>query len=193
LTTITNWIDPRQTEREEFSVQTTVVSGLNSSIFAFQGPSGCSHPRTYWLFTQNDHLPAFCGLCWLTEVWEDEVPRRLHAYKQLAENGKPELSSQFRRHLEVNMGLVPPKPGENLRQYRLAREQYTRKPRKNDYPVTAALYQMMGSQPIIAQSLFRSLCGQELVQIAEDLHITPYGAYQATAKGIRMVLRYIRN
>lgn len=171
----------------------TQVLDISSSSLPIQGGSGCQHPRTYWLFTQNGGDPAFCGLCWMTTIWEDEVPRRLHAYKVLADNGKPEISPQFRRHLEASFGLVPPKPGQNLIEYRRARVHYTRPPKKADYPITAALYNMMGSQPIIAQSLFRSLCGEDVVDIAQDLRITAYGAYQATAKGIRMALRYIRN
>lgn len=174
-------------------MQTTVVPDISSSVLPVQGRSSCEHPQTFWLFTQNDSTPAFCGLCWLIQVWEDEVPKRLHAYKLLADNGKPEISPQFRRHLEAATGLIPPKPQQSLREYRLAREQYTRRPRKNDYPVTAALWEIMGKQPIIAQSVFRSLCGQDAVDIATDLGITPYGAYKATAKGIRMILRYLRN
>lgn len=129
----------------------------------------------------------------MVPVWEDEVPRRIHAYKLLAENGKPEQAAQFRRFIEVNFGLLPPEPGQNLREYRLARGQLCKPPKKAEYPITAALWNIMGFQPIIAQSTLRSLCGQDALDQAKDLKISPYGAYQATAKGIRMILRYIRN
>jgi hypothetical protein len=173
--------------------ETTLVLDLSSSTFDLQGRSSCDHPRTFGIFTQNDGFYAFCGLCWLSKVWEDEIPRRVHAYKQLAENGNPELHATFRKHLEVAVGLRPPEPHQPLREYRLARKQYSVPPRKGSYPVSAALWDIMGKQPIIARCMIRSMLGQDFLQIAEDLDITPYGAYQATAKGIRMVLRHIRN
>lgn len=173
--------------------ETTQVLDMSSSLLISGGGSSCEHPRTYWVFTQNDGYPAFCGLCWLKRVWEDEIPGRVHAYKVLAENGKPEIAPQFRRHLEVMVGLRPPDRGQNLREYRLARGQLCVPPRKASYPVSSALWDIMGKQPIIARCIIRSMVGQELADIAVDLQITPYGAYQATAKGIRMTLRYLRN
>lgn len=173
--------------------QTTVVLDISSSLMKESGPTGCSHPRTYGVYSQNEGIYAFCGLCWLKRVWEDEIPGRIHAYKQLAENGNPELGPQFRRHLEVLVGLRPPEPDQNLRDYRLARGQLCVPPKKRVHPVTTALWDIMGKQPIIARCLIRTMLGQELTEIAVDLGITPYGAYQATAKGIRMTLRFLRN
>lgn len=180
------------------SPQSTKILDISSSLSPLEGHSGCEHPRTYWVFTQNDGIPAFCGLCWITQVWEDEIPGRIHAYKLLAENGKPEIAPQFRRHLEILVGLRPPEPGQNLREYRLARGRLYTAPKKRAHPISAALWSIMGDQPPIARCLIRSMFGQPLVEIAVDLRnayptITPYGAYQATAKGIRMTLRYLRN
>lgn len=169
-------------------------SAPSSSPPPVQGISGCSHEPEYVLVHQDTNLPQFCGLCRLIELWEDEVPRRIHAYKLLAENGNPEVAPQFFSHYLASLGLIPPKNGQNLREYRLARGQYIgRAPSKSQYPLLAALWDMMGYQPKLARALLGALRSQPILYIAIDLGCSPVGANQAVAKGIRMAFRSIRS
>lgn len=126
----------------------------------------------------------------LTELWEDEVPRRIHAYKLLAENGNPEVSPQFYAHFQASLGLKPPKPGENLKAYRLARGRlYGKRPLKSQFPLLSSLWMMMGTQPKLAQALILSFTSHSLLEIAAQMKLSPYGANLAAAKGVRMALR----
>lgn len=131
----------------------------------------------------------FCGLCWLTNLWEDEVPRKVHAYKVLADNGKPQVSPSFWSHLEGNVGLIPPKPNENLKAFRLARGRLYTRPAKKQFPLLSALWNLMGYQPKLALSLIRSLQGYSNLEIAAELQLTPYGVSEATVKATRAVIR----
>lgn len=153
---------------------------------------GCSHSFLYVVWHWNEKTPAFCGLCLLISIFQDEVPRRIHEYKQLAENGNPETKQQFLNHLEANLGLVAPKPGQNLKQFRLAREQYIRRPSRSQLPVTHALWTLFGFQPKMAKPLLRMLLGLTETEIARQLDMSIYSVQTTVAKAIRTTLRYVR-
>lgn len=134
----------------------------------------------------------FCSLCFLQAAFEAEVPRRVHAYKLLAENGNPANSESFVAHLECVMGLMPPKPGQNLREFRLARKRYS-SPSPSMYPVTSALWEMMGYQPPLATPLMYCLMGLPEAQIAVKLGISQYNVSIRLVKAARLALRFVRH
>lgn len=153
---------------------------------------GCSHSFLYVVSTWNEGTPAFCGLCFLYNVFRDEHPTRIHEYKQLTVNGNPETKQAFLKHVESVMGLTGPKPGQSLRNYRLAREQYSRRPNRSNLPVTSALWELFGSQPKMAKPLLRALLGVTEPDIARQLDMSIYNLQTTIAKAIRTTLRYVR-
>lgn len=165
----------------------------NSSGTPMQGSSSCQHSIDFFLFTQDDNKLAFCGLCRLRELWEDEVPRKIHAYKVLADNGNPQVAGAFYAHLQASVGLIAPKPDENLNNFRLARGRLYRAPSEMQFPLLRALWEMMGTQPKLASALICQLNHQDSLVSAANLKMTSYGFNQATAKAIRLALRTIRS
>jgi hypothetical protein len=153
---------------------------------------GCSHSFLYVVWHWNERTPAFCGLCFLWNLFRDEAPSSIHEYKQLAENGNPAMKASFLKFLESQMGLVGPSPGQSLKNYRLARGQLSRKPSKASSPATFALWELFGSQPKMAKPLLRLLLGVEESDVSRQLEMSLYNLQTTVAKGIRTSLRYVR-
>lgn len=152
---------------------------------------GCSHSFLYVVWTWNERTPAFCGLCFLTNLFRDEHPTRIHEYKKLADNGNPDMKSAFVSHLQHALGMKSPLPGQSLKNFRLAREQYARKPSKQHQPATFALWTLFGYQPKMAHLLLRMMLGST----ENDLLTEGFSIYQTqttVAKAIRTALRYVR-
>lgn len=149
----------------------------------------CSHSVLYRITSERS---SFCGLCWLTDVFQSEVPSQIHERRTLAVNGKPETSHNFIQHVEAAMGLHEPPPDQPLHRFRRAREQYSREPSAVKLPVTNALWKMFGFQPKMAKPLLRSLLGSNEYEIAAQLDMSLYNVQLTMAKGIRTALRYMR-
>ena len=150
----------------------------------------CEHHPLYYLGWERQEV--FCGLCSVKFRLELEVPGRVHAYKLLADNGNPATDPRMWAHLEAALGLIPPKPQQNLNEYRLARERLYGKPSKRLFPTTRALWDLMGYQPKLATPLVRTIFGKDVLQVAAELGMTRYGVHMAIAKGVRTTLRYVR-
>jgi len=150
----------------------------------------CLHSSLFY-FVGDRAGNLFCGLCWLQNAWEAEAPSRFHEYKLLAENGNPETAPRFWAHLKANLGLIPPDPEIDLNSYRLARKRLYGVPSKKQYPITAALYEIMGVQPKLATPLVLFFCGASMDQIRAEMKMTTYGLHQSMAKGMRMIVREI--
>jgi hypothetical protein len=142
--------------------------------------------------SQDRGSDEFCGLCWLLDGFQSEIPGRIHSYKLLAENGNPETSERFLAHAEAVMGLIPPRPDQDLHAYRLAREQLYR-PSQRQFPVTYALWMMFGYQPPLAEPLTYKLYGMPDWEIAERLGVSTYNVQIRLVKATRLALRYVRN
>ena len=151
----------------------------------------CGHSALFFLGYTNLPEVRFCGLCQIKQIWETEIPSKIHEHKLLAENGNPETSTVFMAHLKANLGLIPPKPGQNLQEYRKIRKRRYGVPNKNTYPVATSLYNIMGVQPKLATPLLMTLCGSEVPAIRKRMMMTSYGVHLSMSKGIRMVLREI--
>lgn len=153
----------------------------------------CGHSPFAIVWSQDDSLPVGCGLCHLRAILETEIPKRLHEYEVLAENGNPETSPRFWAHVESSMGLVPPREGQNLRAYRASRAGAYRQPSRLQFPVTSSLWKMMGYQPKLAKPLVRALLGQAPEQIGREFSLSTYMVHETLGKGVRLALRYLRN
>lgn len=158
----------------------------------FQPVSFCGHSFLYTVHKWNERTPAFCGLCFLADLLSDEMPPKIHEYKVLADNGKPEMKPRFVGHLETALGLVPPAPNQSLKQFRLARKQYTRPPSKNHTPATYGLWTLMGYQPQMAKPLLRLLVGCSEQAVMAEMNMSLYNLQVTVAKAIRTCLRYAR-
>lgn len=174
----------------------------------------CGHSPNY-IIRLYENQPWFCGLCFFREGVEAEVPNRIHAYKQTAENGNPETAPKFMAHLHTVMGLTPPQNGESLQEYRkrriaLAREQYTvrhpddhsriidlgkvvpfSKPSPKLFPVTSALWRLMGFQPPLGIVLVEGVNGRTEAEIARKLSTSTLDIYIRMAKAIRTGMGFI--
>lgn len=150
----------------------------------------CEHPAIYYLGWERNEV--FCGFCSVKFRLELEVPGRIHAYKQLADNGNPATDSRMWAHLEAVLGLIPPKPNQNLIEYRLARGRLYGEPSKRQFPTTHALWSLMGYQPKLATPLVRTILGMNVLDVAAELNMTRYGVHMAIAKGVRATLRDVR-
>lgn len=173
---------PEMTKGKRLVPELHKVSAKNSSPPPRAGISSCGH-------SSDLTSDSSCGLCWLILIWESEVPKKIHAYKVLADNGNPQVSASFLSHMEASFGLVRPKPDVNLHSFRLARVHLYKAPAKKQYPLMRALWDTMGFQPSLTTALIRSLQGRTLIEIATELKMTPYGTNLAISKAIRMITR----
>ena len=161
---------------------------------AFRDTVACGHSAIYTIKNYANQ-PLFCGLCFFREGWESELPTRVHLFKTLAENGNPETSPKFLAHLFLAVGLEPPKPGENLRDFKYrrsprARMQYTR-PAWGLFPVASSLWKLMSYQPPLAIVLVRGASGVTEPVIAQELDISLLDVHIRMAKGIRTAMGYL--
>ena len=170
----------------------------------------CGHSFAY-IMQNYDEQPPFCGLCFFRQGWETELPTQLHFHHTLAENGNPQSLPNFLSHLFLVMGLkLPPKNKDgtdgNLGEFRrnrnsLAREQYTRlplalapkKPRLpfSQFPVTCALWKLMGYQPPLAIVLVKAIGGRDEAAIAREIDTSLMNVTIRMAKAVRTAMGYI--
>lgn len=161
--------------------------------------------------------PPFCGLCFFRQGVEGEIPGRIHQFKTLADNGNPETSPKMMAHLQVVMGLEPPRCNESLKDYRkrrsaLAREQYTARsplpdhhlfqavrvekyssPSVRLFPVTSALWKLMGYQPPLGRVLVQGVNGRTEWEIASQLSTSVLDIYVRMVKAVRIGMGFIPN
>lgn len=173
------------------------------------------HHNAFYAVRFYPEQPFFCGLCFFREAIEGETPNRIHQFKTLADNGNPETSPKLMAHLQVSMGLVPPRSGESLPEYRkrrsaLAREPYTRRsptdPKKlvqwvraerfsspsfRLFPVTSALWKLMGYQPPLGRVLVEGVNGRTEREIAEHLSTSVLDIHIRMVKAIRVGMGFI--
>lgn len=149
-----------------------------------EGNTSCRHSNLY-------EIAGVCGLCFIQSRYDSEVPSRLHAYKVLAENGNPETHTVFLAHQETVLGLVPPASGQNLRDFRLARAQYT--VARGLFPVTTAMVKAMGYQPPLVLPVVRAVQGFTEAEIAAQLDDSLWSIHIRISKGIRVILRNYRD
>jgi hypothetical protein len=176
----------------------------------------CGH-SPFYIYQFIVEQPPFCGLCFFREGYQSEIPTRIHQFKTLATNGNPETTPKMVSHLHVVMGLIPPKPGENLQAYRkrrtsLAREQYTTRsplpdhklvkqtrqepfsrPAVGLFPVTSALWKLMGYQPPLGRVLIEGVNGRTEYEIADKLDSSVLDIHLRMAKAIRVGMGFIPN
>lgn len=149
----------------------------------------CGHSHIYTIQAVKNG-PLICGLCLFKQGFEDELPGRLHLFKTLAENGKPQTAPMFLSHLKLIMGLRRPPQELPLRTYRLARGQYSGSAR-TIFPVASALWELMGFQPPLGIVVVRAVGGRNEFEIAKELNDSVRSVHIRMAKGIRTGLRFL--
>ena len=163
---------------------------------AFRETLDCHHSSLY-ILKNYEEQPLFCGLCFYRQGWESELPTRVHLFKTLAENGNPETSPKFLAHLFLAVGLEPPRPDQNIRDFQKlrsprARVQYT-KPAWGLFPVASSLWKLMGYQPPLAIVLIRGASGRPESAIATELDLSLIDVHIRMAKAIRTAMGYLPN
>lgn len=152
--------------------------------FFYVGGSSCGHPFTY-------EYDGTCGLCFIKDGFDSELPKQLHRSKSLADNGNPQQTSSFQSHVQVSLGLVPPKKGQNLANFRRARKQYSQVAH-GQFPITSALWELMGFQPPLAIPLIASISGEKAPEIAEKLDISIYNLQIRLQKAVKLTLLFVK-
>jgi hypothetical protein len=173
--------------------QISVITGETWFYGSYKPLLGCSHSPFCIVWGFNSNEPTGCGLCHLQAIFETEFPKRLHEYELLAENGNPETTPAFWSRIESAMGLEGPKPHQDLRKYRASRAMQYRQPSRGQFPVTSALWKMMGYQPKLAKPLVRSLLGVAPEAIGREFSLSVYRVHETLGKGVRFALRELRN
>lgn len=156
-----------------------------------EGKASCLHSPLYLIFNDGD---PHCGLCLLMDAIRHELPKKMHyTQRQLTTNGNPQQTAILMAHVQLVEGLKPPRPDESLKQFRLAREQYTKtKPAHQIFPFTSALWELMGYQPTLATPLIKLIYGHEEPQLARLLGISQYELKVRVSKAIKATLKYVR-
>jgi hypothetical protein len=91
------------------------------------------------------------------------------------------------------MGLVPPKPGQNLNSFRASRARSYKQPSRQQLPVTSALWKMMGYQPKLAHPLVWAILEADAGTISRHFNMSTFQAHSTLGKGVRLALRYLRS
>jgi hypothetical protein len=151
----------------------------------YVGNEGCGHSVAYY-------SPNFssCGLCFLREGFNSELPGSIHSAKSLAENGNPQQTPLFFSHVLVAEGFRSPKTGQNLSKFRLARKQYSRKSAEV-FPFASSLWVLMGYQPPLAKPLIHAVLGLGEPKIAIILDTSVYNVVDRLRKGINFTTNWI--
>lgn len=165
--------------------QRNFIGALPTILYV--GNSGCVHSSLYELTWYT----TFCGLCFMIEGFTGELPTRLHESRLLADNGNPQQSGKLMSHVSVVEGFAAPDPEQNLKQYRLARGQYTRRsPRL--FPFASALQELMGHQPPLARPLILACQGFHEPEIAARMDLSVYNVAERIRKGLALATGSVR-
>lgn len=151
----------------------------------------CGHSFLYMVQPQ-EHGPVVCGLCLFKQGFEGELPGRLHLFKTLAENGKPQTAPMFMSHLKVIMGLKAPPRDVSLKQFKQSRARgHYSSPARTIFPVASALWELMGYQPPLGIVVVRAVGGRNEFEIAKELNDSVRSIHIRMAKGVRTALRFL--
>lgn len=132
-----------------------------------------------------------CGPCYFREAFTDELPTRMTIKEFSGLFGSPQMDPKLLAHVTVSMGLMPPEPGENLKEFRRRRELkgYSR-PTPKLFPVASALWKLMGFQPPLALPLIRFCQGHTEHEIAEETGQSLFGVHLSLMKATRLAKKW---
>src|SRR6266550_772542 len=156
-------------------------------IVIYQPGLGCLHSANY-IFIDSYHQPR-CGPCYFRWGVIQELPGRT-SVKKLSEAGTPDLFSELLTHLEIQMGLKPPKAGESLKSFRKRRSNFSKA--APIFPFSSALWLLMGYQPPLAVPLVEFCKGFSEIDIANKFDWSLFNVQERLGKASRTALKTLR-
>lgn len=149
----------------------------------------CLHLDSYQILIRSTQV-VVCGPCFFRDGFETENPTRLNRRVPTRGIG-PELDPTLVQHMMLTVGLVPPEPGEVLRDWK--RKRYTRsRPSQKLHPVTTALWKLMEVQPPLATVLVKFCNGYSEVDIAREFDIPLVKAVERLRKSVHTGQKFLR-
>lgn len=153
----------------------------------YQGNTSCLNLPIYEI---EEVRGSVCGPCYFREGYREELPSRVTIREYSGLFGAPQYHPALMNHLSIYLGLVPPEPGENLRNYRRRRSQ-RHHPSSKSFPFISALWYLMGYQPPLAKVLKLFCEGYNEAQIADYLDISLYNAQERLNKAVRTSQQFL--
>jgi hypothetical protein len=108
--------------------------------------------------------------------------------RKLSDAGTPDFNPQFNGHLIVVLGLFAPDPGEALHSFRKRRDKISR-PTAGLFPMTSALWKLMGNQPPLAIPMLDFVSGYNEFDIAERHSWSLFDVQLRLGKASRAIMR----
>lgn len=164
-----------------------IDSRLETNLY--QSGLSCLHSENY-LFIDNYHTLK-CGPCYFRWGILEEIPGRT-SVKKLSDAGTPDLFSELLSHLQVQLGLVPPRSGESMKAFRKRRTDHKYSNTTRIFPFSSALWLLMGYQPPLAIPLVEFCKGYSEVQIADRFDWSLFNVQERITKGSRTAMKYLR-
>jgi hypothetical protein len=164
------------------NIQRVYLQALPDILYV--GNGSCEHSSIY-------SVQDVCLICFFKDGFQNEIPGQIHFSKLLTENGNPQQTGRMMAHVSLVAGFRPPKPEQNLRDWRHSREQYTR-PAHGIFPFTSALWELMSFQPPLATPTILLVSGLKAPKIAEKLDISIYNVQERVQKGINLAVGFLR-
>lgn len=136
-------------------------------------------------------LHNLCGPCYFREGFRDELPSRVTIREGTGNYGAPAIDPRVIRHIELTIGLEPPRVGEALTRWRRRRNRFAKEPSPQMFPFASALWNLMNYQPPLAKPLVKFCYGMNEFQIADDLDISFYNVHERLMKAVRTGQRFL--
>lgn len=156
--------------------------------FLYQGNESCLHLPQYEIRDYFHHKQ--CGPCFIRSGFIYEHPSQV-TMRSLSDAGTPEWNPNFNGHLLVVIGLIAPEPGEPLWSFQKRRAKFS-KPTMKLFPITSALWKLMGHQPPLAIPMVEFCQGYSELDIAAKHDWSLWNVQDRLAKAARAALRNVR-
>jgi hypothetical protein len=136
-------------------------------------------------------LHDLCGPCFFREGFRDELPSRVTIREGTGNYGAPAIDPRVIRHIELTLGLVPPRQGQSLPRWRRWRDRFSKEPSPEVFPFASALWLLMNFQPPLAKPLVKFCYGMNEVEISEELDLSLYNVHERLSKAVRTGQRFL--
>jgi hypothetical protein len=150
----------------------------------------CLHLEGYRIRNKFSSV-VLCGPCYFRDGFEAEYPTRLNTRTREGILGGPSLDPQLLNHIGVSVGLVPPEPGQSLREFRTQRSVRSQ-PSPKRFPFSSALWLLMGVQPPLATVLVQFCEGYNEVEIGMKMDLSLYNVSDRLGKAVRTGQKFLK-
>lgn len=148
----------------------------------------CLHLESYQIW---NGVSTTCGPCFFREGVLGELPSRVTIREETGAFGSPQFDPRFVAHVMLTSGFVPPEPGEPMKAYRQRRRRISH-PSPSLYPISSAVWELMGVQPPLAKVLVVFCQGYNELQIADQMDLSLYNVYTRLRKAVHAGRKFLK-